>query len=117
MALSITARSHTALNVPGASGTAAYGISGNNIVGYYGDVSGTHGFVYNGTSYTALNVPGTSFTAAYGISGNSIVGYYTDTSGHDHGFLATPSVPIPSALWLLGPGLVGLAAVRRRFGK
>ena len=29
---------------------------------------------------------------------------------------ATP-VPIPGALWLLGPGLVGLAAMRRRFKK
>jgi hypothetical protein len=27
------------------------------------------------------------------------------------------SVPIPEALWLLGPGLVGLAAIRRRFKK
>ena len=43
-------------------------------------------------------------------------------SGPGTGYYAlavTPGkvVPLPSALWLLGPGLVGLAAVRIRFGK
>ncbi|HOD35388.1 MAG TPA: VPLPA-CTERM sorting domain-containing protein [Syntrophales bacterium] len=30
---------------------------------------------------------------------------------------ATPAVPIPAAVWLLGSGLIGLVAVRRRYKK
>src|SRR5216684_3594996 len=36
-------------------GTFASGVSGNNIVGYYYDATGYHGFLYDGTSYTTLN--------------------------------------------------------------
>jgi hypothetical protein len=36
----------TTLDAPGAIETRAYGISGNNIVGYYRDISGNHGFIY-----------------------------------------------------------------------
>ncbi len=44
---------------------------------------------------------------------------FSHTSEGWHGFTVgvtelTP-VPLPGALWLLGPGLVGLAAIRRRF--
>jgi hypothetical protein len=58
-------------------------------VGIYDDATGTHGFLYNGSTYTPLNVPGAMATQAWGISGTSIVGWYTDATG-DHGFLATP---------------------------
>jgi len=38
--------------------------------------------------------------------------------GHLQGVISTPSsVPLPRAVLLFGPGLVGLAAVRRRFKK
>lgn len=36
---------YTPLSVPGASSTEAYGISGNNIVDYYGNMSSDYGFL------------------------------------------------------------------------
>ena len=36
---------YTTLDVPGAIDTFLYGIDGSNIVGYYTDSSGTHGFL------------------------------------------------------------------------
>ena len=67
----------------------AYGISGNNVVGYYKDASNQiHGFLYNGSTYTTLDDPlGVGGTFAYGISGNNVVGYYLDASGDNYGFL------------------------------
>src|SRR5216110_212431 len=45
------------------SGTAAYGISGNNIVGFYTDSSAVnHGFLYNGSTYTTLDNPNASLS-------------------------------------------------------
>lgn len=47
---------------------------------------------------------------------------FSHTSENWHGFtlgvtdLAVP-VPVPAAAWLFGPGLVGIAAIRRRFKK
>ena len=68
--------------------TVVYGISGNNIVGYYLDSSGNyHGFLYNGSTYTTLNDPLGSLTVAIGVDGNNIVGYYEDSSGKYNGFL------------------------------
>ena len=44
-------------------------------------------------------------------------GYWYD-NGAEHAFqLSSSPVPIPGALLLFGPGLLGLAAVRRRFKK
>jgi len=70
----------TSLDMPGSSWTGAQGVSGNNIVGNYGDASGSqHGFLYNGTTWTTLAAPGSSSTWAMGISGNNIVGGYQDS--------------------------------------
>ena len=71
------------------NGTWAEGIDGNNIVGYYWDISEQyHGFIYNGSTYTRLNDPLEAYgTAASGISGNNVVGYYADSSDNDHGFI------------------------------
>ncbi len=73
------AQEFVTVDVPGALGTAVYGIDGNNIVGYYYDSTTSHGFLYDGTTFTTLDHPDQVFgTAAYGISGNTIVGtYYT----------------------------------------
>jgi autotransporter-associated beta strand protein len=70
-------------------GAAAFGISGNNIVGYYVDSSSVfHRFLYNGSTYTTLDDPlGAGETIAQGISGNNIVGWYVDSSDIYHGFL------------------------------
>jgi hypothetical protein len=67
--------------------------------------------------YTSLNYPGALYTHLYGINdAGTIVGSYENASGGYSGFIATP-VPVPASLLLLGPGLVGLAALRRRLGK
>lgn len=75
---------YSILDVPGASDTAAYAIDGNNIVGYYDDDTGTHGFLYDGTTYRTLDdltsqapdFPDYAGTWACGIDGSNIVGYY-----------------------------------------
>jgi hypothetical protein len=78
--------SYTTLSVPGANATYAYGISGNQVVGYYQIAAvGSYtnqGFLYNGGTYTTLSVPGAVDTYPQGICGHNIVGYYdygTDT--------------------------------------
>ena len=79
---------------PGYATTEVGGISGNNIVGWYGDANGNyHGFVYNipSSTYTPIDVPGAfMMTEAWGIDGNHIVGWYINSNGI-HGFLATPA--------------------------
>jgi probable HAF family extracellular repeat protein len=52
--------SFTTIDVPGASnGTQVYGINDSGqIVGYYQDSSGVHGFLDTGGSFTTINVPG-----------------------------------------------------------
>ena len=74
---------------PAVNGTAAQGISGSNIVGYYYDTNYVgRGFLYNDGNWTALNDPlGVGGTFAQGISGTNIVGYYYDTSNNARGFL------------------------------
>jgi len=79
--------------VAGDKGTNATGISGNTIVGVYGDAPGMHGFSYNGTSYTTLNDPNATpigslkYTAAIGVSGGTIVGYYFNANKIANGFV------------------------------
>ena len=80
------AYSFSAIDIPGAFETYAYGISGKNIVGYYSNADGIHGFLYDGTSHRDIDVPGALRTTPIGISGSNIVGYYSDASGI-HGFL------------------------------
>jgi hypothetical protein len=79
---------YTTFSVSGADATWAYGICGNQIVGYYvigpGSSYTNQGFLYNGSTYTTLSVPGAVDTYPQGISGHNIVGYYdygTDTYG------------------------------------
>src|SRR5262249_30448272 len=57
------------------------GVSGNNVVGYFVNGAGTHGFLYNGSTYTTLDDPSATpgNTYAEGIFGNSIVGYYANS--------------------------------------
>jgi len=88
---------YTSLSVPGANATWAYGISGNQVVGYYvigpGSSYTNQGFLYNSGTYTTLSFPGAVDTYPQGISGHNIVGYYdygTDTYGipiNPQGFL------------------------------
>jgi hypothetical protein len=80
---------YTTIDYPGSTETSATGIDGSNIVGNYQDLSGRHGFLYDGTKYTPFDV---SQAQPYGIdvsgiSGSKIVGTYLDVAGITHGFL------------------------------
>ena len=101
----------TVLNVPNDS--AAYGISGNYIVGTYGDSSGDgNGFLYNITTgtYNTLDDPsastsGEAGTYLYGIYGDNIVGDYYNSSRTAFGFIYN----ISSQTWTtLGPEVNGI---------
>src|ERR1035441_6760659 len=86
----------TAIDVPGASGTRAYGIHKlGEIVGAYvvsspGQIN-SHGFLLSNARFTTIDFPGSFGTEAYGINAEGeIVGVYWDNQGADlgrHGFL------------------------------
>ena len=82
----------TPIDVPGASQTLAFGINpSGQIVGFYSDSTGQHGFLYDRGVFTPIDVPGASQTLALGITpSGQIVGYYFDSTGNTHGFLAIP---------------------------
>ena len=88
--------------------------------------SAQHAFLYSNGSMTDLNSlisPSSGWTLldATAVNDNGqIAGYGVNPEGNDEAFLLTPnsnSVPLPPALLLLAPGLVGLAAARRRLKK
>lgn len=59
------------------------------IVGYYNDATGSHGFLDTGGTFTAINDPlATEGTFAQGINtAGQVVGYFRDATGRYHGFL------------------------------
>jgi hypothetical protein len=98
-----------------------------HVVGYFTVDAGwgttrTEGFVYDGTTFSIIEYPVTGGTTPpnampYGINDfGQITGMYQGVDGYYHGFVATPTVPVPGSLLLLGTGLLGLGAVgwRRR---
>jgi hypothetical protein len=64
----------------GVNGTVVNGIDGSNLVGWYMNASGTHGYLYDGTTWTTLDTPGSKGTAVNGIDGSNLVGYYWDNN-------------------------------------
>lgn len=82
----------TAIIVPGALDSFAYGINiSNRVVGTYRDGSFVnHGFIRNanGTITNPVDFPGSSSTLLFGINNSGwIVGSYTDAMGVTHGFV------------------------------
>lgn len=84
---------YTTLDNPIALDTHPTAINNNGqVVGYYDDATGSHGFVYSGGIYTTLDnpdaIPGTTYLTGINNS-RQVVGYYEDGKGI-HGFLSSP---------------------------
>jgi probable HAF family extracellular repeat protein len=78
----------TQLDVPGATSTEAQGIDDcGNVVGFFDDTNGTHGFMWSNGTFTPIDYPGGMDTNIFGINNKQeIVGSYT-VGSIDHGFL------------------------------
>ncbi len=102
----------------GGSQSWAYGLNDyGSVVGWAGEPDGTyHAFVWSGSGMLYLGTLGGYYSAAFAINDQGIiVGFAYDAFGQTH---AVEWVPIPEPttlrLGLLGGGLVGLWASRRR---
>lgn len=103
--------------------TAATGINNaGDIVGYFMDATGaTRGFIYKNGTYTTIDDPNAigipnalAVTQVFGINDHGdLVGNYVDAGGVFRGFVATPAVPEPGTLALLGISLAGTMTLRR----
>ena len=110
--------SFTTIDVPALTGTEASGINDTGqIAGNYGNASGGHGFLKDGSTYTTLDVPGAFATGASGINGRGqIVGEYENGSGL-HGFLkdgstyTTLDVPFAGAVNTDASGINGTGQI------
>jgi uncharacterized membrane protein len=114
--------SYMTLNDP--YGSNGYFVDINNsgqMVGNYRDSTGFHGFLYDGGSYMTLDNPNapTNSTHVSGINNKGqVVGWYRvepNSYGiESNGFIATPAVPVPAAVWLFGSALAGLIGLNWR---
>ena len=59
------------LDAPGATLTNAWGINGDQIVGYYNDGVRDHAFLYQAGGWTTLDAPGAELTEPQGIEESS----------------------------------------------
>ena len=111
----------TQIDVPGASATTANGINdAGQIVGWFNDSTGTHGFLYTGGSFTPIAVPGATFSQATGINdAGQIVGPFIDSTG-GHGFLdvggSFTQIDVPGALFTQAYGINNAGQIVGFFG-
>ena len=75
------------LERPASEYISPYDLSGNVIVGEFGDANVQHGFLYDGINWDTLDYPDAVRTAAYGIDGETIVGYFMSPDDRIRGFL------------------------------
>jgi uncharacterized membrane protein len=93
--LATTQLAHTAIDVPGASATRAFGINAvGEIVGSYTDVTGTWGFLWADGNVTQIRVPGAVSTEAWGINlrGDIVGRYRVAGDARTFGFLLSDGV-------------------------
>lgn len=78
----------TQLDVPGATNTEATGIDdAGDVVGFFSDINGDHGFIWTNGTFTTVDFPGGTDTNIFGINNyQEIVGSYVIGST-DHGFV------------------------------
>jgi probable HAF family extracellular repeat protein len=116
------ARGYRALDFPGATGTAAFGVSVTRIVGGYSDPDTLiHGFVLRNGVYTSIDVPGAVGTRAVGVNvqGDVVGGWSTDPGCPDcftHAFLRTrrgvlEELAFPGALETVANGINALGQI------
>jgi probable HAF family extracellular repeat protein len=99
----------TTIDVPGAISTWGHGINAaGQVVGYFLDDTGIHGFVTDGAEFTTLDGPDATQTEACGINAaGQIVGYFFDAKGY-HGFVsdgvAVTTIDVPGGIntWACG---------------
>ena len=71
-------------------------------------------FLLTGGIFTWFGYPGVSDTYAFDINNaDQIIGLYYAYDAPNYGFLATPIVPVPAAIFLFGPGIAGIVLLRR----
>lgn len=82
-----TSFTFTSIDPPGSTSTIAYGVNtGGQVVGYYTNASGIHGFLMSAGAFSTIDFQGASTTVASGINGGGqIVGRYV--ANGLHGFL------------------------------
>lgn len=100
----------------GSANTQALGINSfGEIVGFYVDAGGAqHGYTFAGGAFASFDPVGSVGTTINGVNDfGNLVGLYTTADDNTVGFVAAP-VPEPATYLLMGIGLLGLTAVRRR---